>query len=164
MFMNLNPRRQAGVGLIEVLVALLVLSVGLLGMAGLLLKGMRQANEAQLRTQVSVLAYDMLDRIRANRTTAEAGNNYLITLTEDPATPGTDCEAATANCSGSAVAAFDVHRWRQKVALALPAGRGQVQSDGAGASKTFIITLRYNEYDEASDELGSREFTLRSRL
>ncbi|HZE18056.1 MAG TPA: type IV pilus modification protein PilV, partial [Mycobacterium sp.] len=59
-------RQQAGVGLMEVLITVLVLSIGLLGLAGLQATGLRNNHGSLLRTQATMLAADMADRIRAN--------------------------------------------------------------------------------------------------
>lgn len=57
---------QAGMTLIEVLVAVLILGVGLLGAAALQLNALRYTDSALMTSQASFIAYDMLDRIRAN--------------------------------------------------------------------------------------------------
>ena len=71
--------KQSGFTLLEVLVAMLVLAIGLLGLAGLMTSSMRDNLSASHRTQATWLAYDILDRMRANRTSAIAGS-YATTL------------------------------------------------------------------------------------
>src|SRR5690606_3260878 len=66
-------RPQHGFSLIEVLVALLVLSVGLLGLAMLQIEGLKHNTDAYYRTQATVLAYDIIDRMRANSDAAKNG-------------------------------------------------------------------------------------------
>jgi type IV pilus modification protein PilV len=75
------PHRQGGFTLIEVLVAMVVLSIGLLGLAGLQVKTLSFNRDAYLLSQVTNLQYDMLDRMRANRGAAGNGE-YNINLTE----------------------------------------------------------------------------------
>ncbi|MGA9223012.1 MAG: type IV pilus modification protein PilV, partial [Pseudomonas graminis] len=58
--------RQQGTTLIEVLVALLVLAIGLLGAAALQLNALKYTDSSRLSSQASFIAYDMMDRIRAN--------------------------------------------------------------------------------------------------
>ena len=60
------PRRQTGMTLIEVLVALLILAVGLLGAAAIQLNALKYTDSSRMISQASFIAYDMLDRIRAN--------------------------------------------------------------------------------------------------
>ena len=64
---------QAGTSLLEVLIAVVVLSVGLLGLAGLQVAGLRVNQGAMQRSQATMLAYDVLDRMRSDRTAALAG-------------------------------------------------------------------------------------------
>ena len=59
-------RRQAGFTLVEVLVAMLVLAVGLIGLAGLQLASMKSNHSAYRRSQAAIAVYDLLDRIRAD--------------------------------------------------------------------------------------------------
>ena len=62
---RIDPRQQ-GTTLIEVLVALLVLAIGLLGAAALQLNALKYTDSSRLSSQASFVAYDMMDRIRAN--------------------------------------------------------------------------------------------------
>jgi type IV pilus assembly protein PilV len=69
-----TTRIESGFTLIEVLVALLIVALGMLGNAMLQLQGMKNSNDAYLRSQISIFAYDIADKIRANR---ECQNVYL---------------------------------------------------------------------------------------
>lgn len=73
-------KRQAGISLIEVLVAMLVMTLALLGAAALQLNSLKYTDSARLRTQASFIAYDMMERIRANN----AGNYVLANLNAAP--------------------------------------------------------------------------------
>ena len=64
----------SGFTLIEVLVALLIVALGMLGNAMLQLQGMKNSNDAYLRSQIGLFAYDIADKIRANR---ECQDEYL---------------------------------------------------------------------------------------
>lgn len=68
-----SPSRQRGVSLIEVLVAVLILSLGLLGVAAMQNKSLSMNHSAYLRSQANIMAYDILDRMRANRSAAMNG-------------------------------------------------------------------------------------------
>ena len=74
------PGRQNGVGLIEVLIAVLVLSIGFLGISALQVKSLANNNSAMMRTQASIAAYSMFDAMRADKSGALAGN-YTTTVT-----------------------------------------------------------------------------------
>ena len=112
-----RPPRQAGLSLVEVLVALVLLSIGLLGLAGLQASGMRVGQGSIHRSQAAQLAHDMLERLRAN--VAHAGAYNL------------DLNDAAPDCSG--VAACDLRDWRLRL-QALPAGTGAVTVSGSQAT------------------------------
>jgi type IV pilus assembly protein PilV len=77
----ISRRRQAGVSLIEVLVSLLILGIGLLGAAALQMNALKFTDSSTLSSQASFIAYDMMDRIRAN----PDGNYALAGLASAPA-------------------------------------------------------------------------------
>ena len=120
------PHNQSGLTLIEILVALLVLSIGLLGMARLQAASLRANHNAYLRSQAVVLAYDMADRMRANRPPALAGA-YDIAL--------------AGSASGSTVAADDLAEWKNLLQSVLPSGDGAVDVDGTAAT----ITVQWDD-------------------
>lgn len=73
MVMHTVDKRQAGVGLIEVLIAVLVLSIGFLGIAALQAKSLSTSNSSMARTQAVIESYSILDAMRADRVNAQAG-------------------------------------------------------------------------------------------
>ena len=82
-----GQRRQRGLSLIEVLIAMLILAIGLLGIAAMQAITLRNSQSAFDRTQAVVLSYAMLDRMRANATAARAGSyNLAETCTAPTAT------------------------------------------------------------------------------
>jgi type IV pilus assembly protein PilV len=83
-----RPWRQFGVTLIEVLIAVLVLAIGLLGMTALQVRTLQNNQSSAMRNQAVVLTYFMLDAMRANRQAALAGS-YVLPKTCDPPDPGT---------------------------------------------------------------------------
>lgn len=113
-----------GFTLVEVLVALLVLSVGLLGLAILLVEGLHSSRSALEHTQAVNLAADMAERMRANRV---AGWAYdTAEGTPDPRLDAA-CEDAVGPCDPRALAGHDLRRWLDAVAAALPDGRGAIE-------------------------------------
>lgn len=128
-----RPRpRSSGVTLVEVLVTLIVISVGLLGIAGLQLVSLRNSKDATIRTQASVLAADITDRMRANRTAA-LNDQYNLLIT---AAPGT----------GTSIPEDDLTTWRAALAQHLPNGTGSITRD---VGNVFTITIQWRERDEA---------------
>ena len=65
-----SHRRMAGISMVEALVALVIISVGMLGIAGLYLCSLQAGRSANLRMQAVNLTTDLADRIRANREAA----------------------------------------------------------------------------------------------
>lgn len=75
---TVSRARERGMTLIEILVAIVVLSIGLLGLAGLQLKGVQVNQGSTYRSQAAILAAEMAERIRADLTGA-AANAYQVT-------------------------------------------------------------------------------------
>ena len=131
---------QRGATLIEVLVALLVLSIGLLGVAALQVNALTTNQSAHVRSQASVLAYDIADRMRANRVVALAGG-YNTTYAATIASP-------------AALNEIDLANWKAALANTLPTGEGELATVGNIA----VIRVRW------SDKLGTQVFETRTRI
>lgn len=130
--------RGRGFTLVEVLVALVVMSVGMLGIAALYLEGLRAGRTAVYRTTAVTLAADMADRIRANR---DAGAAYAGTG------PGTDqsCVNGAVDCTPADLAADDWFEWRQRIAQQLPQGAAARIDVSGGGPVDYLITLQWPE-------------------
>ncbi|HEU4652363.1 MAG TPA: type IV pilus modification protein PilV [Steroidobacteraceae bacterium] len=120
------PGRQLGVTLIEVLVTVVVISVGLLGVAALQVVSIRDNYSAYLRSQATALADDIIDRIRANRDNASA---YQVTL--------------TGTASGTTRAALDVTDWKSLLSTAFPKVNASTTANGS-ITVTPIGTGRFS--------------------
>ena len=132
-----------GFTLLEVLIAIVVLSFGLLGMAGLQANGVRNTHSANLRTLAVHQAYDMADRMRANV------NGMKQSLYDNiPITAGTNPACITAGCTASQLRDYDRYIWNTNNAAMLPLGRGTVAAVAGTAvpKKEFIITVMWDEY------------------
>ncbi len=105
----IKRKHQHGFTMIEVLIAAVVLGVGLLGLAGLQAQSLQFNFSSYQRSQATILAYDIIDRMRANQSEVLAGN-YNQALTNGP-TSNVNCQATTANCSSADMAAFDLTQW-----------------------------------------------------
>ncbi|OHV11492.1 type IV pilus modification protein PilV [Kushneria phosphatilytica] len=108
---------QQGFSLLEVLVTLVLLTVGMLGVVGLVLHA-RQANEQALaNTRATLLVEDLLERMRAN-TTAAALEVYGASTSVVPTQinkPERDCRAT--ECSPAEMARFDLYDWAQQISM-----------------------------------------------
>lgn len=139
--------RSRGFTLVEVLVALVVLSIGMLGIAVLLLNSLQASRNALERSQAVAMAADIAERIRANR----AGGNWYDT-TDGTVAPAVDpnCETAGATCDEVAMAGTDLANWQANVGAALPEGQGTVGVEGITATlNRYTITVSWAQSGEA---------------
>jgi type IV pilus assembly protein PilV len=112
--------RQHGFTLLEVLVAMVIVSIGLVGLAGLMMTSAKNNQSAYYRSQASWLAYDIVDRMRANRSVAQNTTNYNIAFQASP--------------SGSGMSFTDLTQWKQELVTALPGGDGEITFPGGVAT------------------------------
>jgi type IV pilus assembly protein PilV len=123
----IHSNRTAGFTMIEVLIAIVVSAIGLLGVAGLQAFALKNAHSSSLRLTASMLASDITDRMRNNfdgvtngyynkPNVAAYGNAVANCLT-------------TAGCTSSELAANDLNEWAGRVAASLPNGVGIVCLD-----------------------------------
>jgi len=130
-------RHSRGMTLIEVLVTLVITSVGLLGVAALQLTTVRNNYDAFVRSQASTLATDMLDRIRANRGAVAAYRMALGATTPD-----------------GPAATVDVTQWLATLDTQLPNARGGIAYD----EPTGVVTITV-EWSERAQEVADRTLT-----
>ncbi len=152
-------RLDRGFTLLEVLIALLIFSLGLLGMAGLMVLSVKTNQSAFLRTQATFLAQAMMDRMRANTGQIPA---YAITY---PAA-GVDPCAAGAACGPAAIAAHDIAIWSTQLTDSLPNASAAIVCNGAllgtgiqlGASPyngQCTMTMQWSESTLARSSTGA---------
>ena len=120
----LRPQ-QSGISLIEVLVAMLIASLGILSMIAMQVNATKYTKTSEFRTMGTLLIGDLADRMRANRA-GYLANLYTFT-TAYPADGAVTAPAATSNCKTSdcdsaAMAAQDMNEWQRAVSFALPGG------------------------------------------
>lgn len=128
-----------GFSLIEVLVALVITVLGVLGLAASQLNAMKFNHTANVRSHATLLAYDIADRMRANRQAALSGF-YDIALSDTPP-------------AGTSVHQVDQRDWLQALATRLTAGDGSVARDG----NTFTIIVQWDEGRVASTRLANAD-------
>jgi type IV pilus assembly protein PilV len=151
--------KNTGFTLIEVLIAMLVLAVGLLGLAGLQATSLNNNQRAYYRSQATILAYDIVDRMRANRS---AVGNYLTSFI-DPATAieHINCLPVTlpiAVCSQADMAENDLFEWNREI-IKLPQGVGTITV----AAGVYTIDITWDE-DRDGDDANNHHFQTRFRL
>lgn len=131
---------QCGFSMIEVLVTLLIVSLALLGTAGLQSYSMRLNQGGQFRSQAVFLVADLAERIEANKLAALAGD-YVLVNTSAAGNPSTACYQSA--CSQSALAAYDLSVWANAVSASLPQSSWSVERTVSGNPSTYVITVRW---------------------
>ena len=116
-------KTMSGFSLVELLVAVLILAIGLTGLAGLQISGIRNNQTAYYRSVATQLAYDMADRMRSN----QAGVAVNLYQNGTPGTSNSTCETGT--CTPAELAAYDLKRWNDELSAKLPSGKGIVCLD-----------------------------------
>ncbi|MCB2263848.1 MAG: type IV pilus modification protein PilV [Candidatus Thiosymbion ectosymbiont of Robbea hypermnestra] len=128
------PRQDRGFVLLEALIAAFVLALGLMGLAALQITGAKGQYSAEKHSQAGLLAEDMLERLRANRTAARAGR-YDTGLDARPRR----CERTA--CPATPSESRDLCQWKQRLGCSLPAGDGAI-----GRSGTLVtVTVRWDD-------------------
>lgn len=134
-----------GFSLVEVLVTLVVLSIGLLGLAALQTSSLSSTHNAALGSQANLLAGDISDRMRANRDQA-LGGKYDVGLNDAAAAKG-----------ATGVVLQDLQQWKAALALLPGPGKGSV----AIKSTTATITI---EWDDSRGADTAVQFQVQTRL
>ncbi|WP_372381848.1 type IV pilus modification protein PilV [Xanthomonas sp. NCPPB 1068] len=152
---SLTHRRMSGFSLIEVLIALLILGVGLLGFALLQTNNVRFTKSAQQRTIASNLAYEVIDLMRAQR--SMVGYYTAITYGSFDGIGGTNCARPVDSSPTEAMS-----RWRCDVVRALPDGKAQVILESNGE---VTVTVRWGDQTWLTDvDKQVTAFSVKSRL
>ncbi|PCJ17802.1 MAG: type IV pilus modification protein PilV [Gammaproteobacteria bacterium] len=139
-----NSRVQ-GFMLLEALIALLILAIGLLGITGMQAMSLKNNNSAIMRTQATLLAYDIIDRIRTNK-----DSDYAISLGTHP--PNQNCLVGN-DCSPSQMANFDLANWKcslgsfNDVSICTDLGIQGVLAEGDGTislvGQTYTVSISW---------------------
>ena len=143
-----NLGRQNGTTLLEVLVTLVVIALGLLGLASLQAVSLRSNNTAYYRSQATILTYDIGDRMRANRAVAVGSASYNIGF-------------ETAASSDTGVAGIDINEWKANITQAIPAGQGQITVLAGG---TALIAIRWDSNGDGVINTSDITFSSMTRL
>lgn len=156
-------RKASGITLIEVLVTVAVIGIGLLGLAGLQARALRDASTAMIRSQATSLGQELADRIRAN---PNGGDNYELASTDAfcaARDAGSVASCTSAVCTAAQQAAADLHKWAQSVDARVLHGVATVRhpaDDTSTAdvdeSKVWTIMLFWDE-DRDPERPYSRE-------
>lgn len=137
-------RRQHGMSLVEVMVALLVLGIGVMGYAALQLNAVRMTEDTYSRSQAMSIAQDAIERIRAN---APALDHYTdASWQADPVDPANNCTftnqnpTAASGCSAAQLAAVDIYELQNTARSTLPTGSIAVEA----CEQLACVTVAWN--------------------
>lgn len=140
-------QRHQGFALIEVLVTVIVLAIGLLGIAGLQLTGLKYTHGAYQRAQIIIITDDIINRMQTNQTVARTGA-YDIAIGD--AIP-TQSSCVAVNCTPAALAAADLYDWLTAVENILPSddntkANGAIERrPSANNTNIFKITVQWDD-------------------
>lgn len=146
-----SSQTQTGFTLIEVLVSIVILAIGLLGLAAMQLQSLKFTQGSQWRSQANFLAYDIVERIRANR---ENVGSYAIAMAADKPT------------ARASMAQDDLWSWLDQLDTSIPGGDGSVQWNAA----TRVLTVVVEADDQGkikqvgATAVGKTQFTFVTQL
>jgi type IV pilus assembly protein PilV len=132
-----SPKKQQGSSLLEVMVALLVLAVGLLGVLAMQVRSNQYGQSSYYYAQAVFLANDIAD---AMRTTPGISNGYGI-LFNDPIPSAKTCDSVSISCSAGELRDWNLNKWLTNVARFLPDGKASIETIGDNT----VITVRFND-------------------
>ncbi len=148
--------RQSGFSLIEILITVAMTTVGLLGLASMQAAGLRNNQAAYHRSQATVLAYDIADRMRAN---TSAINNYLssfMTLAQAKVAGASAGCKNTSGCTPAQMAQNDLFEWNAALTIAMPNTTGTIVVLG----DIYTIDLSWDENRDGSVDSADPNFQL----
>lgn len=137
-----NKRYESGFTMVELMVAILVLAIGLLGLASLQVWGLTGNHNAYLRTQATMLAQDITERIRAN-----SGADYLMEGASCKKYSGSSKSCISSSCSAQEMAQYDLTNWCSSIATKLPGGDSLITQ----AANPSIYNIEINWTEQEAD-------------
>ncbi|WP_374008219.1 type IV pilus modification protein PilV [Delftia lacustris] len=154
--MKLSPSpRHRGITLIETLIALVVAALGILGVLGMQMRTLADSQTGVRRAQAIRLIEDLSEHTRVNPNSLGQIDNYLSGWNSTP-TRTTDC--ATSACAPSALAAFQMNRWKTSVSQRLPGGdanvfiaEDEVANAGTGNQRQLGVMISWRENERSGD-------------
>lgn len=157
--MNTRISSARGFSLIEVMVTVVVVAFGLLGIAGLLLRGLQAGSTSQIRSLAVSQAYDMAERMRANLTYVNDGSYNdvlpagsssscstllsLITDNDDSTMPIVAAPTSAPSCTGSG-AAYEKSCWHATNYQSMPLGSGAICHNATNRWYAIIVSWDEN--------------------
>ncbi|MDF0751171.1 type IV pilus modification protein PilV [Marinobacter sp. 71-i] len=145
-----SMKQQSGLGLIEILITVLVLGIGILGVASTQVVSLQMNSQSQSRSQAVLLAEDLLDRIRANSDNPDA---YALGQGDAQGADGGDCDTSFVPANAT-VAANDIAAWENSLACLLPEAQRTVAVDIV--TNVVTVTIDWDQNDQAMNPVVVR--------
>ena len=169
-----HSRTARGFSMIELLVAIVLLSIGLLGMAALQASTLRNNQSANYRTQASNLAYELVDTARSYQARDTANVRALLAPYETSWTATCAANAVATDCTSSNAMTCDRQRWANRVCRSMPNARGRVVNFSP-TTGTFTVEICWSDdrsgnstpsanCNNPGEGLGGQPYTLQARL
>ncbi|WP_323751921.1 type IV pilus modification protein PilV [Marinobacter sp.] len=130
---------QAGLGLIEILVAVLILGIGILGVASMQVVSLQMNGQSQNRSQAVLLAEDLLDRIRAN---SDAPADYALAQADAQGADNGNCDTDFVPANGT-VAQNDIAEWENNLSCLLPEAQRTIEV----LNNRVTVTINWDQND-----------------
>ncbi len=173
--MHQHTHKQNGFSLIEALVAFLILSVGMLGIASLQLLSLRAGHTAVLRTVAVIKAEEMFERIRNNPIVldpATAGNGYEVGVGDLGTSHGcNDSTNTVVLCSYTKMAQDDIYNWKKSLRNSLPNNAGTTASvavlaktPGTLPTATVTITINWKEREQGTKNMTTMSYVVAAHI
>ncbi len=143
-------KKESGVGLIEVLVTLLILSTSLLALTSLQTRSLQFNHGAFMRSQANILAYDIFERMRINNPAPMANINPNMAQYNIAEAPF-DVNSPAVNAPQ---AAADLNQWRRAIATNLPNGRGAINCNAA--TGVCLVSISWDELNSSGQAAEDR--------
>lgn len=147
------PKSQRGITMIEVLIALLIFAIGLLGVAGMQSLALKSTNNSNIRTLVNIHAYEIAERMRANMPGVESGSYNSISSI-------TGAAQCSPGCTPQQLAALDGDQWLANLQAEVPS---VTSASVAYADGVATINIDWTERGYA-DDTEEQSYTLRARI
>ncbi|MGH8113868.1 MAG: type IV pilus modification protein PilV [Rhodanobacteraceae bacterium] len=143
---------QAGVGMLEVLIAVLIVSIGFLGMAALHARALSTNNSAMARSMATVASYSILDAMRVDRNAAMAGA-YNTTVSADGCAAG-----------GGSLSSAQLGQWCQELGAALGATDSTTGTIACGNTGICTVTIQFDDTRAGAGGSDKQQVTTRAAL
>lgn len=153
---------DSGFSLIEVLVTLVIVSIGLLGLAALQSTSLTYNLSAYHRTQATVLTNSIMDRMRSNRIAANT-QQYNTTNSNAASDYTANCYGTVAHCNASNLANHDLRVWKTALEELLPNGQGNITNTiatGTGIMHHITVSWIDDKTADVSDTTDSRKISI----